>query len=336
MNPSSIVVQVRESVRLDRYLTGRLAHVSRNRIQRHIEQGDVLVDGRRVRSNHRLHGGETLCLPPFEARKLENASRHVDFRIVYEDEDLVVVDKPAGILVHPIASEFRDTLLNGLHHRLTTRGDDPSGLGIVHRLDRWTSGLIVVAKRLPARRQLAQQVENRQVRRHYWALVRGKPEPPRGRIDYWIRRDPRRPTRMQALDDAAAAVAARALVRPHVSSAGFSDEHRDGRPRSARTHYRVLRTLPGAAVVALRLETGRTHQIRVHLQALGYPLLGDPIYGPPAATLPQAPATQAALQRPALHASRLEFQHPTTHEPLRFRAPLPPDLRAVLQELLAP
>jgi 23S rRNA pseudouridine1911/1915/1917 synthase len=331
MNPSSIVVRIRESVRLDRYLTGRLAHVSRNRIQRHIEQGDVLVNGRRVRSNHKLQGGETLRLPPFEERKLENASRHVDFRIVYEDEDVVVVDKPAGVLVHPIASEFRDTLLNGLHHRLSARGDDASGLGIVHRLDRWTSGLIVVAKRLRARRRLAQDVEKRQVRRHYLGIAGGHPQHAQGSIDLWIRRDPRRPTRMQALDERAAA--ALEIVRPHVSTAGFSDEHRDARARSALTHYRVLRRLRGAAVFALRLQTGRTHQIRVHLQALGHPLLGDPIYGPPAAESPQV-LSSIALERPALHASRLEFAHPSSGQLMRFRARLPEDLRNVLRVLL--
>ncbi len=334
MNPSSIVVQVRESVRLDRYLTARLAHVSRNRIQRHIEQGDVLVDGKRVRPNHRLHGGEKLLLPPFEERKLENSSRHVDFRIVYEDASLVVVDKPAGVLVHPIAREFGETLLNGLHHRLTQRGDDASGLGIVHRLDRRTSGLIVVAKNLEARRHLARQVEERDVKRQYWAIVTGHPHPTRGCIDLWIRRDPRRTTRMQALEAEDAAAAAREIVRPHVSSAGFSDEHRDVRPRSARTHYRVLRRLRGAALVGLRLETGRTHQIRGHLQAIGHPLLGDPIYGPPAAAIPRALADGPVLDRPALHASRLEFTHPTRGERVRFRARLPRDLRDVLARLL--
>lgn len=333
MNPASIVVRIRESVRLDRYLTARLAHVSRNRIQRHIERGDVLVNGRRVRPNHRLQGGETLRLPPFEERKLENSSRHVEFRIVYEDRDIVVVDKPAGVLVHPIASEFGQTLLNGLHHRLTARGDDASGLGIVHRLDRWTSGLIVVAKQLHARRRLARDVEERQLRRHYLGIAAGHPEQARGSIDHWIRRHPRRPTRMQALDSQAAAAAAREIVRPRVSTAGFSDEHRDLRARSALTHYRVLRRLQGAAVFALRLQTGRTHQIRVHLQALGHPLLGDPIYGPCHDDVPEA-LSAIPLERPALHASRLEFTHPTSGQPLRFRAPLPTDLRNVLRALL--
>ncbi len=330
MNPSEIVVQIRDSIRLDRYLTARLSHVSRNRIQRHIEKGDVLVDGKRVKPNHRLHGGEVLHMPPFEERRLESASTSVDFRIVYEDEALVVVDKPAGILVHPIASEFRGTLLNGLHHRLRERGEDASGLGIVHRLDRWTSGLIVVAKQLESRRRLARQVEARCVRREYLALAAGHPPQPRGQIELWIRRDPRRPTRMQALTAEEAAAASRDYVRSHVSSAGFSDEHRDGRPRSACTHFRVLRRFQDASVVALRLETGRTHQIRVHMQALGNPLLGDPIYGPgPDA----APTLTTPLKRPALHASRLEFTHPTTQERVCFRARLPQDLRTTLAQL---
>jgi 23S rRNA pseudouridine1911/1915/1917 synthase len=333
-----IVVRAHERVRLDVYLTRRLPRVSRHRIQRHIACGDVLVDGRRARSSRMLQGGEVLSLPTFAARTLDAASESVAFSIVHEDDDLVVVDKPAGVLVHPVGAEFRRTLLNGLHRHLVERGEDPRELGIVHRLDRLTSGLLVVAKRLAARRRLSEAVERRLVRRAYVAIATGRPEPARGCIDLDIRRDPGRPTRMQALDARAAAAAAAArlaIVRPHVSASGYSDPRLDLRPRAARTHYATLRRLPGAALLRLVLDTGRTHQIRVHLQAIGCPLVGDPLYG--CGPEPEIPAAVrragARLGRPALHASQLAFAHPRTGAPLRFRAPLPADLRDALAVL---
>jgi 23S rRNA pseudouridine1911/1915/1917 synthase len=325
MHPSAIVVRLRNSVRLDRYLTGRLPHVSRNRIQRHIEQGDVLVDGRRVRASHRLHGGETLTLPPFEERKRDVASQPVELCILYEDRDLVVVDKQAGLLVHPSGEEYQRTLLNGLHCELAARGENAGGLGIVHRLDRWTSGLIVVAKCLRARRDLSRQVEARRVRRRYLGIVHGQPSADRGCVELSIRRDPRRPTRMQALDAQGVADVERSGWSWHVSASGYSDPRRDLRPRHARTHYRLLRRLRGASILCFELETGRTHQIRVHMEGLGTPLVGDPIYG--------AVDDRLGLSRPALHASALEFTHPSTGERPHFRAPLPADLLALIAKL---
>jgi len=326
MHPQRLIVRLRTSARLDRYLTATLAQVSRHRIQRHIARGDVLVDGRVVRPSHRLHGGEVLTLPTVMARGLAVASAPADFDIVYEDADLVVVNKPAGLLVHPVGGEFRHTLLNGLHHRLRSRGEDADALGIVHRLDRATSGLLVVAKHLEARRRLAHAIETRRMRRLYLAVATGAPRSMQGSIDLAIRRDPRRPTRMQALpaDATDAAPARRAAL--HVSSSGYSDPRRDVRPRAARTHYRLLRRLHGASLLRLELETGRTHQIRVHLQAVGMPLVGDPLYG-------GIPGDGAPLDRPALHASRLEFEQPTTGAPLRCTAPLPADMRGLIQAL---
>ena len=318
------VVRLRESIRLDRYLTGQLPHVSRNRIQRHIEHGDVLVDGRRVRPSHRLHGGETLRLPPLAERRLAAVAEEVEFRVVYEDADLMVVDKPAGLVMHPVGRESRRTLLGGLHRRLESRGEPAAELGIVHRLDRLTSGLVVVAKNLEARRRLAHQGERRGLRRIYLGFVHGPPPAASGCIDLFIRRDPRRPTRMQTLD-AAAATAANLLAQPPVSASGYSDPRRDLRARPARTHYRILRRFPNATLLQLELDTGRTHQIRVHLQAIGAPLLGDPIYG--------APGTDRT--RPALHAARLEFDHPTSGAKLRFAAPMPVDLHALVRRLAA-
>lgn len=329
MTPDVISVQLRERVRLDVYLTRRLAHVSRNRIQRHILAGDVLVDGAVVRPSHPLQGGETITIPQLEARRLERASEPLEFGIVYEDADLVVVDKPAGLLVHPVGREFRRTLLNGLHHRIAARGEDPAQLGVVHRLDRLTSGLIVFAKTLAARRTLSADVEHRRMHRTYLALCAGMPEAARGTIDLHIRRDPVRPTRMQALGPEQADAALKDMTRPFVSASGYSDPHLDWRPRAARTHWSVLRRFAGAALVRMQLETGRTHQIRVHAQGMGWPLLGDPLYGPGEAQLgsPGARAVQGHLDRPALHAARLEFRHPRTLEILRMRAPMPADFR---------
>ncbi len=327
MQPERIIVRLRQPTRLDRYLTSQLAQVSRSRIQRHIERGDVLVGGQSVKPNHRLHGGEVVTLPAVVARGLELASEPVALQIVHEDADLLVVDKPSGLLVHPVGREFRHTLLNGVHHLLRSRGEAADDVGIVHRLDRATSGLLVVAKHREARRRLSQHVEERGMRRQYLGVVHGEPLAFRGTIDLPIGRDPRRPTRMQ-VQSADAAAAWRGWT-PHVSASGYSDPRLDLRPRAARTHYRLLRRLHRAALLRLELDTGRTHQIRVHLQALGTPLWGDPIYGAPVASPP------GAVARLALHASRLEFTHPTTGLRLCFTTPLPADIRALVQALSA-
>jgi len=327
MQPDRIVVRLRESVRLDRYLTSRLAQVSRSRIQRHIERGEVLVDGRTVAASHRLHGGEVITIPGLVLRRLDVASRPVPFRIVFEDDAVVVVDKPAGLLVHPVGGEFQETLLNGLHHHLSAQGEPTQEVGIVHRLDRLTSGLMVLTKRLDVRRRLARQVELRQIHRAYLGVTAGVPAARRGWVDLPIRRDPRRPTRMQAVSTEGSASQPRGTS--HVSSSGYSNPRLDFRPRPARTHYVVLRRLGRAALLRLVLDTGRTHQIRVHLQALGAPLLGDPLYGP----LRDATQPKVPLSRPALHASCLEFNHPTTGERLRFLARLPEDMRQLLSQL---
>ncbi len=334
MSSEEIHVNLRERVRLDVYLTRRLAHVSRNRVQRHIHAGDVLVDGQTVRPNHVLVGGEVIRLPTFEARQLDRASEPVDFKIVYEDADIAVVDKPAGLLMHPVGREFQRTLLNGLYHRMRDRGDDPTAMGLVHRLDRLTSGLVVMAKTLEARRLLSFDVEHRRVNRNYVALALGEPTSHAGVIDLYIGRDPARPTRMQAMRAEDVPHALRTIVRPQVSESGYSDPRLDLRPRPARTHWRLLRRLPGATLLAFTLESGRTHQIRVHSQAAGWPLLGDPLYGPKGLR-PETPlgAVHRTLARPALHAARLEFTHPSTHVRMHFRAPMPDDMRAAILAL---
>jgi 23S rRNA pseudouridine1911/1915/1917 synthase len=335
MNFERIDVQVRERTRLDVFLTRRLPGVSRSRVQRHIRAGDVLVDGQTVRPNHMLLGGEVLQLPPFAARREALASAAVEFRIVYEDAEIVVVDKPAGLIVHPVGREYRNTLLNGLHHRLRARGEDSLELGIVHRLDRLTSGLLVVAKTLVARRALSEAIENRAVHRAYVAIAAATPRQARGSIDFAIRRDPTRPTRMQALTAEELAGAQRDIGRGHVSASGYSDPRLDVRPRRARTRWSVLRRLPQAAILRFELETGRTHQIRVHAHKAGLALIGDPLYGPDPHDRRHAAVTavHAALGRPALHAAQLAFTHPRQGTRLCFRAPLPADMRWAIAQL---
>jgi len=330
MPDSPHIVNVRQAIRLDRYLTRQLAHVSRNRIQHHIENGDVLVDGRRVRPSHRLHGGETLTLLPLLERDLAQSAESVPLRVVFEDAHLVVVDKPADLLVHPVGSEFRRTVLGGLHRLLEERGEDPSQLGIVHRLDRNTSGLMVLAKTLVARRLLSRQVEARQVQRAYVALAAGVPPAARGVISLAIRRHPGRPTRMQALPATEVEALLGEGIPSPVSDSGYSDPRADVRPRAATTFLEVVRSWDGVSLVRLHLQTGRTHQIRVHLQAVGLPLIGDPLYGPDVASTPAG----VTLQRPALHARRLGFVHPVHGTRLSFHAALPEDMQRLVQAIV--
>jgi 23S rRNA pseudouridine1911/1915/1917 synthase len=321
------IVHVRSAVRLDRYLTRQLASVSRNRIQQHIENGDVLVDGRPVRPSHRLHGGEKLTLLPQLERDFEQSAEAVPLHIVYEDDDLFVIDKPADLLVHPVGGEFRRTVLGALHVLLRQRGEDNEELGIVHRLDRTTSGLMLVAKTLEARRALSRQVEAHRIRRQYVALVVGVPQQQRGSIRLAIRRHPRRPTRMQALRDDEVRRIHDEGFPSAVSDSGYSDPRADLRPRHAVTRFETLCCWPDCSLLRLQLETGRTHQIRVHLQAIGLPLVGDPLYGATGSDAASGPL----LTRPALHARRLAFAHPRDGRWMQFRAALPEDLHRLLR-----
>ena len=216
--------------------------------------------------------------------------------MLYEDEHLLVVDKPAGVVVHPARGHRGATLAQALAGR-AAGGEDPARAGIVHRLDRDTSGLLVVAKSDEVHRALQEAIRRRELRREYLALVDGCPPARSGTIDAPIGRDRRERTRMSTDTDV---------------------------PRAARTHFELERALPGYALLRVTLETGRTHQIRVHLQAIGHPVAGDPEYGKPG---------QLGLSRQFLHAARLAFAHPVTGEPVDVSSPLPPDLAAVLAGL---
>jgi len=297
--------------RLDRFLTERFPERSRSAIQRLIRDGLVTVDGRTVRPSEEVRPGETVevRLPPAASDTLE--AEPIPLEAVYEDEDLLVLDKPAGLVVHPGAGNERGTIVHGLLARggsLSSIGGRKR-LGIVHRLDRGTSGLLLVAKNDPAHLALAAQFREREVHKTYMALVWGRMREGEGTISGTIGRDPNERKKM-------------------------SVRARRGRP--AVTRWRVASDLPGFALLEVEPETGRTHQIRVHLQSIGHPIVGDDRYGGAGWRGVQDPTRRKALRsfgRPALHAARLTLRHPRTGETLRLEAPLPADFRALLQAL---
>ena len=265
---------------------------SRAAAERLIEAGRVTLDGAPASKSRKLAGGEELAFEPeAEAPPLEQED--VPLRIAFEDEHLLVVDKPAGVVVHPGAGRRAGTLVHGLVGQ-AAGGEDPDRPGIVHRLDRDTSGLLVVARSDEAHERLRASLREREIVREYLALVRGRPRSRRGRIEAPIGRDRREPTRMSLDTDT---------------------------PREAVTHFEVVELLPRHALLRVRLETGRTHQIRVHLEAVGLAVSGDRVYGVPG---------DLGLARQFLHAARLAFPHPFTGERIEVESPLPDDLQAAL------
>jgi len=279
--------------RLDRFLATRVG--SRAAAERAVAAG-VLVDGERRPKSHRLVGGEQLELLAAAADAATTRALPPP-RVVYRDEHLLVVDKPAGLVVHPGAGHVGDTLVDLLRDELA--GGDAERPGIVHRLDRDTSGLLVVARSEEAHRRLTGLVRRRAVERTYLALVSGRPRSRAGRIEAPIGRDRADPTRVSLATAA---------------------------PRDAVTHFELERLLDRHALLRVRLETGRMHQIRVHLAAIGLPVVGDPVYGAP----------EPALGRQFLHATQLAFPHPFGGERVDVRSPLPPELRAYLDALAEP
>jgi 23S rRNA pseudouridine1911/1915/1917 synthase len=278
--------------RLDVFLSASLG--SRARAQRLIDAGHVTVDGAGKPKRHRLAGGERIEVDPQDTRPEPPAEdAHVD--VLYEDDALLVVDKPAGVVVHPARGHRTGTLAQALAGR-AKGGEDPYRAGIVHRLDRDTSGLLVVAKTDEAHRRLKAQLQARQILREYLALVEGRPPARTGTIDAPLGRDRRDRTKVSVETD---------------------------QPRTAVTHFELERALPGTTLLRVRLETGRTHQIRVHLQAIGHPVAGDPQYGTPGLH---------GLQRQFLHAARLAFDHPVTGRAIDVTSELPQDLAAALEQ----
>jgi 23S rRNA pseudouridine1911/1915/1917 synthase len=280
-------------LRLDAFLAGPLG--SRARAQRLIEAGTVLGDGAVVPKRHRMAAGEVVSFDA-EADVVPDAdpSETADFDIAFEDEHLLVVDKPAGVVVHPARGNWHGTLAQALEGR-AAGGEDAFRAGIVHRLDRDTSGLLVVAKSDAVHSALKSLLQRREITREYLALVEGRPPARSGTIDAAIGRDRRVRTRMSTDTDQA---------------------------REAVTHFTIERALDRATLLRVRLETGRTHQIRVHLQAIGHPVCGDPDYGT---------AGLFGLERQFLHAEHLAFPHPVTGAAVDVHSPLPEDLAAALR-----
>jgi 23S rRNA pseudouridine1911/1915/1917 synthase len=282
-----------EAERLDRALAGRPEVGSRGLAERLIAEGAVLVDGEARTKSHRLTGGEDVLVElPADAAPL--VPEEMDLSVVWEDEHLLVVDKPAGVVVHPGAGHDTGTLVHGLL-ALDAAGGDEERPGIVHRLDRDTSGLLVVARSDTAHERLQESIRRREVERRYVALVKGSPKSRSGRIEAPIGRDRIDRTR-HSLDTPT--------------------------PRDAVTLFEVVELLGPRALLEVTLETGRTHQIRVHLEAIELPISGDPVYGV---------SGDLELERQFLHAGRLAFDHPVTSERIDVQSPLPEDLAAALE-----
>ena len=281
--------------RLDVLLAEALG--SRSRAQRLIVAGRVLVDGAKVRKNHRVRGGEQIAVDDSpQASEAPAAEAPVaSFGVVYEDEHLIVVDKPAGVVVHPARGHREGTLAQALAGR-AAGGEDPWRAGIVHRLDRNTSGLLVVAKSELVHRGLKEAMARREIRREYLALVEGRPPSRSGTIEAPIGRDRRRRILMSTDSDA---------------------------PKGAITHFEIERALPRSTLLRVRLQTGRTHQIRVHMQAIDHPVCGDREYGR---------KDIYGLRRQFLHAARLSFSHPITDQEIDAGSPLPQDLATALEQ----
>ncbi len=319
--------------RLDQFLAAHLEGVSRSRVQLLLEQGDVLVDGANPKASLKLRGGETIIITgePHPA-PLKAMAEDIPLHIVFEDADLAVVDKPAGMMVHAGSGQTEDirsrgTLVNALlfHFKsLSTTGGELRP-GIVHRLDKDTSGLIIVAKNDRTHAALASLFSSRSIHKTYLALVQGHVERAKGTINAAVGRDPVRRTRM--------------TTQPREN------------PRAAVSHYEVVRRLDTRfgkfTLVKVRIETGRTHQIRVHMASIGHPVVGDSLYGASSQLTDQA-ASQAATSKAArrnveperlrlgrnfLHAAELEFVHPGTGKLLQLESPLPAELEAFICRL---
>jgi 23S rRNA pseudouridine1911/1915/1917 synthase len=278
--------------RVDGFLAGALG--SRSRAQRLIADGLVTIGGERVAKGARLAGGEVIVVADATPVPVPPTEEQATFGVAYEDEHLIVVDKPAGVVVHPARGHRSGTLAQALEGR-AAGGEEPWRAGIVHRLDRDTSGLLVVAKSDEVHRNLKAQLKARRLEREYLALVEGRPPARSGTIDAPLGRDRRVRTLISIDTDA---------------------------PREARTHFALERALPTSTLLRVRLETGRTHQIRAHLRAIGHPVAGDPEYGH---------AGLFGLGRQFLHATRLAFDHPATGAPLDLVSALPADLSAALE-----
>lgn len=302
--------EAQDGMRLDRALADLLPDLSRERIKALIGDGLVTgTQGGRISGSLKVGTGQSfrVLLPP--PAPLDTVAQDIPLVVVHEDADLIVIDKPAGLVVHPAAGNPDGTLVNALLHHCAGRLSGIGGVarpGIVHRIDKDTSGLLVVAKTDKAHEGLARQFKDHSIDRLYAAIVYGQPVPAAGTVDSWIGRSDADRKKMAV--------------------------HREGRGKHAVTHYRTLERLAGAAMVECRLETGRTHQVRVHMAHLGHPLIGDPVYGRERKGFKSVLET-LGFKRQALHAKTLGFIHPVTERPLLFESALPTDMQELLSEL---
>ncbi|MFX4087581.1 RluA family pseudouridine synthase [Sphingobium yanoikuyae] len=301
--------EAQAGLRLDRALAELLPDLSRERIKALIVEGQIVSGGRSLNPSMKVAVGQDYSITLPAPVALDAVAQDIPLDIVHEDADLIVVDKPAGLVVHPAAGNLDGTLVNALLHHCDGQLSGIGGVarpGIVHRIDKDTSGLLVVAKSDKAHEGLARQFKDHSIDRLYAAIVYGIPAPGSGTVDAWIGRSDADRKKMAV--------------------------HREGRGKHAVTHYRVMERLRGAAMVECRLETGRTHQVRVHMAHLGHPLIGDPVYGRDRKGFKSILET-LGFKRQALHAKRLGFIHPVTEEPLAFDSPLPADMQELLSEL---
>jgi len=314
-----VVDRGQEPMRLDKFLTARIEHATRNKIQQAIETGRVLVNGKKVQANHKIKPGEEIVVySEKEVHGEEIIPEYIPLNIVYEDEDVIVLHKPPGLVVHPASGNYTGTLINGVAYYLQRTNSDISQetlprFGLVHRIDKNTSGLMVLAKHSRALAHLARQFFEHTVHRQYIALVWGEPPAESGTI--------------------------RAHVGRHKRFRKIFDAYPDGDyGKEAVTHYKVLERLGYVSLVQCELETGRTHQIRVHMQHIGHPLFNDETYGGDRIVKGTVFTKYkqfvenafAICPRHALHAKTIGFVHPRTGEHMRFDSELPDDMQQVI------
>ncbi|MCH4150822.1 MAG: RluA family pseudouridine synthase [Sphingobium sp.] len=309
---TAVIDEAHSGARLDKALAGLVPSLSRERLKALILEGHVTGKrGVAVRDpSAKVASGQTFTIALPEPVDAEAAAQDIPLAVVYEDAHLIVVDKPAGLVVHPAAGNLDGTLVNALLHHCAGQLSGIGGVarpGIVHRIDKDTSGLLVVAKSDTAHEGLARQFKDHSIVRRYLAIVRGHPRPTSGTIDTWIGRSDRDRKKMAV--------------------------QREGRGKHAVTHYRTVETLKGAALVECRLETGRTHQVRVHMSHLGHPLIGDPVYGKAGRMKFGVGQAKESFGRQALHAAVLGFIHPITQEKLAFESAVPADMQELLSQL---
>ena len=308
-----IVSPEEAGLRLDRFVSAHSAELSRTRVQELIEAGLVVLNGKAAKDSHKVRADDVVEVTPAPRPAMKAEAEQIPLDTLYEDDDLIAVNKAAGMTVHAGAGNSRGTLVNALLGRgqALSQGGDPLRPGIVHRIDKETSGILLVAKNDFAHAKVADDFRERRIQKTYIALVQGILTEERGRIELPIARDPVRRNRMTA---------ARAASLPNA--------------RVARTDWRVLARVDSTTLVEVHLHTGRTHQIRVHFSALRHPVVGDTLYGA-SGQLHVGSSSLPALGRNFLHAAKLGFQHPRTGKTIQLAAPLPAELRGYLAKLAA-